>query len=341
MKKATPPFDGCSDGAPRPPFKPVAVGAYAVMQSAQWIIKNVLPRAALAVIFGESGSGKSFLALDMAFAIVRALAWYGHKTIQGRVVYLAAEGAQGFRNRLLAYALHHKIDLNDITNFDIVPDCPDFLHNDGAAVALQIGKADVIFVDTLARVMPGGNENSGEHLGKVIAECTTLHEKTSALIVLVHHTGKDNEKGARGWSGLKAATDCEIEVIRGLDNRLAQVTKQKDGEGGEKFGFKLEAETLAYDDDGDGITSCVIIPEAVQGYRKPPAKLGPIQQKVMDIVNAKTEYFIDVTEVIDAVIKEIPYDGKGRDIRRRNVTRAVETLQETGFIKITDNKIYR
>ena len=89
------------------------------------------------------------------------------------------------------------------------------------------GGADVIVVDTFAQVTPGANENAGEDMGLALANARALAAATGAVVVLIHHAGKDAAKGARGWSGIKAAADAEIEIIRRLG---AAVTVLKPGE---------------------------------------------------------------------------------------------------------------
>jgi RecA-family ATPase len=78
----------------------------------------------------------------------------------------------------------------------------------------EAGEFDLIVIDTLAQVMPGGNENSGEDMGRVMGRCLEITRQTGAMVGAVHHSGKDETRGARGWSGLRAACDFEFEVIR-------------------------------------------------------------------------------------------------------------------------------
>jgi hypothetical protein len=237
-----------------------------------WIVKDVLPRAELIVIYGESGSGKSFFALDLAGAIAQGVDWRGKRTAQLKVGYVAAEGAGGFRNRLKAYGTHHGVALSDL-NIAVLADAPNFMEK---ADIVDLGRAmgaagplGLVIVDTLAQVTPGANENSGEDMGRVIGHCRTIHKVTGATVVLIHHSGKDASRGARGWSGLRAAADAEIEITRADDDRVATVTKLKDGGDGGEFGFKLL--TLPVDMDEDGvISSCVV----EHGDAKPKVKLG-------------------------------------------------------------------
>jgi RecA/RadA recombinase len=103
----------------------------------EWLVRGLLPRAELAVIYGESGSGKSFLALDLAAAITRGIEWRGRRTATGRVVYVCAEGAGGFKARLRAYARGHSVELAELPA--VIADAPNLLEpKDAATVAQQI-----------------------------------------------------------------------------------------------------------------------------------------------------------------------------------------------------------
>lgn len=105
----------------------------------EWIIRGVLPRAELAIIYGDSGAGKSFLALDICAAITRGVAWRERPTAAGRCVYVCAEGAGGFRTRLQAYAKDKGVDLKELPQ--IISDAPNMLNvNDVKAILAQIKK---------------------------------------------------------------------------------------------------------------------------------------------------------------------------------------------------------
>lgn len=235
--------------------------AFASVKPPPWIIKHVIPQAEMGVLFGASGSGKSFMALDMAAAVARGEAWRGKKVRKGRVVYVAAEGAGGFRKRLAAYSKANDFDLADL-DIGVIAGAPNMRERTEAIAVSdsinKVGGADLVILDTFAQVMPGGNENAGEDVGKALAHCKLIHERTGAMVLLVHHSGKDASKGARGWSGLRAAADVELEVER-FDNgeRMMTNTKQKDGEDKVEWGFKLQVVDIGEDEDGDPITSCV------------------------------------------------------------------------------------
>jgi len=326
-------------------FQLVQAADFAVHTPTRWLIKNVLPHSEMGVVFGDSGSGKTFMVLDMCGAIAQGVPWRSHKTTKSRVVYIAAEGAGGFRRRLRAYAQQHQINLADLP-FHVIPAAPNFLEKadalDVAKAILAAGGADLAVVDTFAQVTAGGNENSGEDVGKALSHCKGIRRATGAMVLLVHHSGKDASKGARGWSGLRAAADAELEVTRVDDDRVLSVTKQKDGEDGREYGFKLQVVTLGMDEDGDSITSCVIehTDEVVKTTPDKNLKgLGKNERAVyLTLAGLLTEEVdkVEVEELVKAAIDRLPRGESKADRRREVASRAVEGLAGRGRIKFVD-----
>lgn len=299
-----------------------SAGEFADGPPQEWIIKGILPKAQLGMIYGESTAGKSFVAMDMLAAIARGEKWRGLRTKALRTVMIIAEGAGGAKNRVKAYEQHYGVHLSDYP-FGIIQDRPDlFGQSDYKRIIKQIkewGGADVIAVDTLAQSSAGANENSGEDMGKVLEHCHRLHIETGAMVLLVHHAGKDASRGARGWSGLKAAMDVEIEVARHpLTGRTIRMSKSKDGDDGAAMGFKLNIVTIGTDEDGDPITSCVVEHTA--------APVNSVDSKD----GLKVEHHI-VLKVISDAAELDPEPMHHEDIRRA----AVQLMEQRGK---TDNR---
>jgi hypothetical protein len=306
----------------------------------EWIIKGVLPRAGLAVIYGESGAGKSFLALDISAAITRGVAWRDRKTAKGRVVYVCAEGAGGFRQRLRAYAADQSVDMAELPA--VIADAPNMLKGEDVAAVTQAilswagvsageRAADVIVVDTLAAASPGSDENSGKDVGQIIAHCGWMHKMTGALVVLIHHSGKDASKGARGWSGLKGAMDAELQVTRNGDFRAVESTKLKDGADGTVWPFKLKTVVLGIDSDGDPLSSCVIehtdeMPQSEGGKQKPTGKYEPLVLEVLRKMVTPEAPHVDQDDLLDGAMKKLAKEGDGKDNRKRNAKRGLDGL---------------
>ena len=315
-------------------FAIVPAHEFATGANPTWVIKDVLPQAELVVMYGASGSGKSFLALDMAAAIARGVEWRGKRARQGRVAYIAAEGGGGFRKRLKAYGQHNEIDLASL-ELGVIHAAPNMMEaKDAADVVKAIkawGGADIVIVDTFAQVMPGANENAGEDVGKALTHCKRIHELTGAMIILIHHAGKDASKGARGWSGLRAAADAELEVVREATGRALRLTKSKDGEDGMAWGFDLEIITVGVDEDLDPITSCVVIEAQMPVPGAGPArKLGPVEVIVNTVIQefavAQTEGIEAGVVLAEAVKRMDPPEERKRDTRKQRARRALEAL---------------
>jgi hypothetical protein len=144
-------------------------------------------------------------------------------------------------------------------------------------LATTIPHDSVVIVDTLNRAAPTSDENSSKEMGEILQACKWLQGLIGGLVVLVHHTGKDTTKGARGHSSLFAALDGAIEVEKSNDKRSWSIAKAKDGLDGKNFPFNLKLHNLGQDLDGDEITSCTIEQALPNIFVKPPPQ-GPKQQ---------------------------------------------------------------
>ena len=320
-------------------FGTLPIYELALQPPGKWLVKGILPDADLVVLFGASGSGKTFVALDLAFSVAQGVAWRGHRAEKGKVVIIAAEGSGGLGKRAKAYANFHGIDLNDV-DIHVITAAPNFLHEDDLAEVLAsiqaLGDVSLVIVDTLAQTTPGANENGAEDMGRALANLRIIREVTGATVAAVHHAGKDASKGSRGWSGIKAAADCQIEVLR-HDNgqREIHIEKMKDGEDGTRFGFKLEVIELGPDDDGDMITSCVAV-EAETPVAKVEDKpgrgvvrYGSHERHMLEVIETDYAAATDVSEAVFvghcASLLPTPDQGK-RDQRVFMMRRAVQSL---------------
>jgi len=328
-------------------FQPIHGDEFAQLVATEWIIKGVLPKAELGIVFGESGSGKTFKVLDIAMAVATGTEWRQRAVTQGAVVYIAAEGTGGFKKRLRSYAQHHGLDLAAVPLY-VIPAAPNLLQKadalDVAKAILTLGvKTSLVIIDTLAQTTAGGNENSGEDMGLALSHCKGIHKATGAMVLLVHHSGKDTSKGARGWSGLRAACDVELEVTRFEQERILALTKQKDGDDMLEFGFKLTTVSLGFDSDGDEITSCVTEPidgtqRKARGTVKKTGQNERLVLRIMGEMMSGEGEGAQVGRLIDLVAAQIlPPDRGGKDRRREMAHRAIQALQDTKRVAVNEH----
>jgi ABC-type polar amino acid transport system ATPase subunit len=222
-----------------------------------WRIKGVLPEYGIAAMYGPSGSGKSFLALDAAITISEGGIWFGRKTFRSDVVYVALEGESGYKNRISAWEKENARPLPN--NFRFIFQTFNLASNqnveDLIAVAPQNG---VIVIDTLNRASPHADENSSKDMGEILSATKKIQSATNGLVLIIHHTGKDTSKGLRGHSSLFAALDGAIEITHSNKQRYWKIAKSKDSESGTEFNFSLNPVYLGIDADNEPISSCTI-----------------------------------------------------------------------------------
>jgi bifunctional DNA primase/polymerase-like protein/AAA domain-containing protein len=300
-REVPPPWERLAPPPPPPPSArsplPVTMlGELKPVGAQDRLVRGVLGEGVLAMIYGESGSGKSFAAFDMAMHITMDRDWLGHRVSRGAVLYVAAEGSGGWPNRKAAFCKHHGIDAEQsaklpfgfvLVAVDLGPKGEDAAAIIAAAkeVEKRTGeRVKLIIIDTLNRATPGGNENDSLDMGAFIGKCDEVRRGTEATVLIVHHSGKNASLGARGHSSLRAAMDCELEVEHIDDRRVVRVRKSRDGLDGQEFGFMLTSVEVGRDEDDAPITSCVVeaaeAPAKGQKARRLPARLRAFMTSV-------------------------------------------------------------
>jgi hypothetical protein len=270
--------------------------------TSSYLVKGWLGRGQMSVVYGPSNVGKSFFCLDMALCISANVEWQGSKVKGGPVLYLATEGGNAFQSRCVALRKEYGIFEAPLA---VRPSPVDLLRPEADLASLielckQI-EADMgeplamIVIDTLSRAMAGGDENGPTDMTSFIANADALRDVTGAHIMIVHHSGKDTAKGARGHSSLRAATDTEIELEVDGKMRTANATKQRDLEPKEPFVFTLKVHELGKDEDGDAVTTCTI-------EQADPDDVADMQQKRPSGANQK---------IIVSAFKQLRGEGVG------------------------------
>ena len=267
----------------------------ALSEPATQLIEGLLDEGGLSVNYGDSGSGKTFVTLDLGFHVGAGLEWNGKKVKRGLVVYVAAEGGRRIKRRIAALQNHYREEYGDVAPdpfFALVRYQIDLRSSDADLNALlalvreaekKTGEKCVwLIVDTLSRAMAGGDENSPVDMGRIVASADRFRAWTGAHFTYVHHTGKDAARGARGHSLLRAATDTETETTAGSFT----LTKQRDGELGFKIGFKLIDLVIGDDAAGNCIKSAVVEWSAVQAPKtKTKLEPAPSRRLLMSVID--------------------------------------------------------
>lgn len=329
-----------------------------------WLIKHVLPAEGLGVIFGRPGSGKTFSVMDIAMHVAAGIKWRGKKVRKAAVSYVSPEAGRLGVNRVIGWSRHHGIAWP--VGFRLSPAAINLC---SSAEDAELLIADIkqnqpgcrlVVIDTLNRAMAGGDENSGEDMGRFVALCDHIAKQLRAFVLVVHHSGKDAAKGSRGHSSLLGAVSLELEVTKeqGQPGTI-KVTKMRDGEDGAEYGFNIDSVPLGVDEDGEEVTTGISIeadPEEARAVKEAQPK-GKNQHAIADAFNQYADDhgkpnpagtgFAEPGRVravsTDAFVEFAAgkmVGGKAHE-KRKSAREAIEGLVNKGYFSVNGGLIWR
>jgi hypothetical protein len=210
------------------------------MPAPRYLIDGLIVENSLGLVWGPWGSCKTFLALTWAGFVGSGSWWQGRSVAPTKVLYVASEGVAGLGSRITAFEHGHRLyGMHGVT----------FHHgrinlmDRGAVAGFAEGVAEadygLIFLDTLARCMPGGDENSAKDVGLVVEALDTVRQASKAAVYALHHSTKEGS-GARGISAYLGACDTELEVSATGSLVTVTVHQQRDAEKAEPIRLSLE-----------------------------------------------------------------------------------------------------
>lgn len=195
----------------------------------EYLLDKMLVRNSLAAIFGPPGVGKSFVGVDIGAHVALGAWWQGQKVKGGPVLAIAAEGVGGLPQRVAAWKKHNRtFEVPGHVTYPRAVNLMDPLHVDVVVEVCRRRRFALVTIDTVARSMPGGDENSARDMGLVILAADRIRNASGGCVLLVHHTGKDASAGMRGSSALEGAADTVMEVRGGEGSIELVCRKQKD-----------------------------------------------------------------------------------------------------------------
>lgn len=252
-----------------------------------YIVKGLFSPGEISVIVGPPKCGKSFLAMNVGYAIAQERQVFARRVKPVTVLYAAAEGERGIGKRIAALARRY----GEAVHFHVIAQPIDLLRSDATQGHLRalikiarIVGAGMIIIDTLNRAMAGGDENAPADMGRFITNISDLRHQTGAHIAVVHH-GNEVSGGTkpRGHSSLTGAADVIIEVTKQADGtRLAVIKAAKDDADGAVMGFRLNLVELDNDEDGDPITTLEV--EELATAPTPAAVLPKTAKLALDML---------------------------------------------------------
>lgn len=259
----------------------------------EWLIEGVIPKKAFVALYAPPASFKSFVALDIAECIATGREFLTKQVKhQGAVLYIAGEGHGGIGARIKAMKKLHNTPAGAPVFFlrkqvnlrSSATDIQDLIQAVDDIQATHDIQFELVVIDTLARAFGGGNENASEDMGAFITAAGAIQGRYNCALLVVHHAGKDATKGLRGHSSLLGAVDTELEIIRIEDapKGILHISKQKDGEDGQRYGFQMITVELSTTHLGfDTVTSLAVqvdnemnVNQGRNGSPQPPDRTG-------------------------------------------------------------------
>lgn len=327
----------------------------AQLPSRKYLIKGLFDAKGMSVIYGASNSGKTFLALDIACHISLGMEWQGKRTRKGMVVYIAAEGGYGTQGRLEAFRKHH--DIEGYGDLNIIPSsvllAGDRNDLDSLLESLvPLSPIELVVIDTLARAMGGEDENLAKDMGAFIKNCDEIRERTGAHVLVIHHSGKNEERGARGSNALKGAIDTEIQVSQDKGVISTKITKQRDGKTGDLCCFELRSYEVGTDEDGDAMFSCVLVKtDAVPSRKGLSGQAGEAYQSLLNLIlecgtvhiprkDMAPQKVVRLDDFKDHFFKAGIADSDKPDSLNKSFARAKNKLKKHGYIGEWDGYIW-
>jgi len=335
--------------AARPPLLRHVRELLANPPAVRWLVRDILEADTLAMIYGQPGSGKSFLALDLAASIACGVPWFGRATKRGAAIYILGEGGAGVSRRLRAWQLSHpEAHLEAAPLFISRRMVPLGESEAVAEIEAAIEEAtteppSVVWIDTLARAAAGLDENSARDMSELVRACDNIKQRYGCAVVLIHHAGHNQDR-ARGSSAIKAALDTEISASKDGEVITVQCTKSKEGEPFKPLYFRLQSvDTRWLDEDGGRAYSAILEQaEAPEQPNKAARGLGDNQKLALAVLRRLyaehrarlAEGGLDANSALVAV-KDWRAACREEELGKDAFRRAVAGLEERNLV-ITD-----
>lgn len=302
----------------------------------QWLVEGLIPAQGLVIPYGPPKAGKTFVALAIALHVAAGLDWEGKATKQGAVVYVVGEGLGGFATRLAV--MRHAYGIPIDAPFFVIPRAVNFREDKEVITLVQLARQAVpagmpialIVIDTLARAMPGVDENSAQEVGLVIARCDAVRDETGATIMPIHHSGKDVERGMRGSNAILGAVDASLLVQAAGKGKVKVINdNQKDGEPHRPMLFTMERVEVGFP-----VRSSLVPRLEREGQHEPgrppdPDKPSP-QEMLARVLLAMNEAGLNMMRFADVARALNLAMGRAQDELRQSLPLGMEYAARVG-----------
>jgi len=252
-------------------FPLLSLAELAALPPPSWLIDGLVSDSGLSILYGDPGSGKSFVTIDMALRLALGWDWHGAETKRVGVLYIAGEGVRGLGNRIKGWRLKHDVPDDAEIPFALMPVAAQMLDpTERARLLRTIDAARVklgfdiglIVIDTVSRSIAGQDENGQETMSAFVKGCDEIRDHCGGAVIGVHHSGKNKDAGMRGSTVLLGACDATFRVQKADSLVTLKCEKQKDGEEAQPIYLKMER--FAWSVEGNDKEQSTLIPIMTQ-----------------------------------------------------------------------------
>lgn len=292
-----------------------------------WIIDGWVIDDGASVWYGPPKTYKTFNVLDMALSVACGVPWRGNAVVQQPVLYLLGEGMGTFKYRVHVWLA--KRSEGRQAQFWTIPvgvplSTPEGLANAIAAIDSLPVRPGLIVVDTLNRHFGPGDENSSQDMTKFVQSVDALRAHTRAHIAVVHHSGKDAEKGARGSSALLGAVDNEFRITRTEGTKICRIECTAARHSDEPKPMTVELVAVEVTNPETGLVMSSLLPVLREDMDEPAKPKGPSQVysgAYKDIIDALRNEPLTVVEVSAKI-----------GVERSNAFKKLRNLERDGAV---------
>ena len=344
------------------PFDEIRVGGVP-----SYLVRGLIPRHGLTLVFGPMKSGKTFFMIDLMMHVALDREYRGHRVKGGCVVYCVLEGPHGFRGRIEAFRRHKMAAPVEDVPFHLVAARMSFIADHRELVAdIRDALGDdrppaVIVIDTLRRSLEG-SESDDEDIAAYVGAADRVREAFGCAIVLVHHSGLEAGR-PRGHTSLGAAVDAQLACTKDKSGKVTvEVQLMRDGPEGETLHGQLREVDIGFDDDGLPMTSCVFDAEEdtpTTSMRKPAGKklsakhmlaLQALNEAIAAVGRSPPPETAEIPANVEKVVSKRQWiaqatrrgisDSECESAPRMAVGRALIELQTAGKIGVWDDYVW-
>lgn len=284
------------------------------LPKARYLVEPFIIERGLSVLFGASGTFKSFSALDMSLQVAQSQP----------VLYVVYEGLLGYRQRVDAWCSHHRRSAGQLYMVVGQLSVMDFTELNTFIEKASAIKPALVVIDTVARAMTGSDENSTRDMGLFVASCEQIQMALDSAVMVVHHTSKQGIQ-ERGSGALRGAADIMIKQTLDDSTIVIECEKSKDAEPFDT----LYKEPLPVEIEIDGETFSIPVLVDSSNVIQVGDRLTKNQRKVLESLNM--DVFLEgatVSELTDML----------PEIAKSSMMRVLSRLLKIGLISQEDKR---